>query len=53
MHHETNTIRNLKFNHHALQAKKKAYEVVVQDGKLVFNHSGEFLHTVGGPENAK
>ena len=53
MHHETNTIRILKFNHHALQAKRKAYEVVVQDGKLVFNHSGEFLHTVRGPENAK
>ncbi|XP_030924803.1 IQ domain-containing protein IQM6-like [Quercus lobata] len=34
-------------------AERKAYEVVVQDGKLIFNHSSEFLHTVGGPENAK
>ena len=53
MHHGTNTILNSKFNHHALQAERKAYEVVVQDGKLIFNHRGEFLHTVGGPENAK
>ncbi|XP_030924802.1 IQ domain-containing protein IQM6-like [Quercus lobata] len=34
-------------------AERKAYEVVVQDGKLIFNHSGEFLHTAGGPENVK
>ncbi|XP_050242199.1 IQ domain-containing protein IQM2-like [Quercus robur] len=33
--------------------ERKAYEVVVQDGKLIFNHSSEFLHTAGGPENAK
>ena len=26
---------------------------MVQDGKLIFNHSGEFLHTAGGPENVK
>ena len=43
----------VQFNRHALQAERKAYEVVVQDGKLIFNHSSEFLHTVGGPENAK
>ena len=36
----------VQFNRHALQAERKAYEVVVQDGKLIFNRSGEFLHTV-------
>ncbi|KAM4113732.1 hypothetical protein ACJW30_04G018700 [Castanea mollissima] len=34
-------------------AERKAYEVVVQDGKLIFNHSGEFLHIARGLENAK
>ena len=53
MHASWNKHHALKFNHEALQAERKAYEVVVQDGKLIFNHSGEFLHTAGGPENVK
>ena len=36
-----------------LQAERKAYEVVVQDGKLVYKKSGEDLHTGGGPKDAK
>ena len=35
-----------------LQAERKAYEVVVQDGKLVYKQSGEDLHTEG-PKDAK
>ncbi|KAK4581850.1 hypothetical protein RGQ29_025135 [Quercus rubra] len=34
-------------------AERKAYEVVVQDGKLVYKQSGENLHTEGGPKDAK
>ncbi|KAF3973310.1 hypothetical protein CMV_003247 [Castanea mollissima] len=34
-------------------AERKAYEVVVQDGKLVYKQSGEDLHTEGGPKDAK
>jgi hypothetical protein len=36
-----------------LQAERKAYEVVVQYGKFVYKQSGELLHTVGGPKDAK
>ena len=36
-----------------MQAERKAYEVVVQDGKLVYKQSGEDLHTGGGPKDAK
>ena len=36
-----------------MQAERKAYEVVVQDGKLVCKQSGENLHTEGGPKDAK
>nr|POE48213.1 iq domain-containing protein iqm6 [Quercus suber] len=34
-------------------AERQAYEVVVQDGKLVYKQSGENLHTEGGPKDAK
>ena len=36
-----------------MQAERKAYEVVVQDGKLVYKQSGENLHTEVGPKDAK
>ncbi|KAF3973312.1 hypothetical protein CMV_003249 [Castanea mollissima] len=36
-----------------LKAERKAYEVVVQDGKLVYKQSGEYLHTEGEPKDAK
>lgn len=36
-----------------LQAERKAYEVVVQDGKFIFKQSGKLLHTTEGPKDAK
>lgn len=36
-----------------LQAERKAYEVVVRDGKLFYKQSDKFLDTTEGPKDAK
>lgn len=33
--------------------ERKAYEVIVEDGKLLYNQSGEFLDTTGEPKGSK
>ncbi|XP_041026839.1 IQ domain-containing protein IQM6-like isoform X2 [Juglans microcarpa x Juglans regia] len=34
-------------------AERKAYEVVVQEGKFIYKQSGKLLDTTGGPKDAK
>nr|POE48217.1 iq domain-containing protein iqm2 [Quercus suber] len=46
-------LRSFGSNALNILAERKAYEVVVQDGKLVYKQSGEDLHTEGGPKDAK
>ncbi|XP_075637236.1 IQ domain-containing protein IQM6-like isoform X1 [Castanea sativa] len=45
--------RSFSSNALNILAERKAYEVVVQDGKLVYKQSGEYLHTEGEPKDAK
>ncbi|XP_023005774.1 IQ domain-containing protein IQM6-like isoform X3 [Cucurbita maxima] len=33
--------------------ERKAYEVVVENGKFMYRYSGKLLHTTGGPRDAK
>ncbi|XP_038903960.1 IQ domain-containing protein IQM6-like isoform X2 [Benincasa hispida] len=33
--------------------ERKAYEVVVENGKFLYRYSGKLLHTTGGPRDAK
>ena len=36
-----------------MQAEREAFEVVIRNGKFVYNQSGELLDTTGGPKDAK
>lgn len=36
-----------------MQIERKAYEVVVENGKFLYRYSAKLLHTTGGPRDAK